>query len=72
MTRCGVVYIILAEVAGLDRLKRCDREDPCPEHTRQLDWVRASFSRQVAYQRQVADYDAARRRAATAKEMSLL
>jgi hypothetical protein len=72
MTPCGVVYIILAEVAGLDRLERCDRESPCPEHTRQLDWVRSSFPRLVAYDRQVADYDAARRRAAAAEELSLL
>jgi hypothetical protein len=72
VTRCQVVYVVLAEVAGRDRLERCDREGPCPEHTRQLDWVRSSFPRMVAYQRQVADYDAARRRTAAAEELSLL
>ena len=59
MTRCQVVYVVLAEVAGRDRLERCDREVPCLEHTRQFDWVRASFPRQVAYQRQVVNYQAA-------------
>jgi hypothetical protein len=78
MTRCGAVYVVLAEDPALDRLERCTRDPTwssgthCAEHEQQLAWVRASFPRMVAYQRQVADYNAAQQRAAAAEELSLL
>lgn len=55
MSGCGVVYVELGETPEQDRLLRCTRL-ACPEHTSQLEWVEASFPRQVAYRRQVARY----------------
>lgn len=68
---CGAVYVLLGEIPEQDRLERCTRL-ACSEHASQLEWVDASFPRQVAYRRQVARYRKLTSTEVAAEQPSLL
>jgi hypothetical protein len=71
MSRCGAVYVVLADRPELDRLERCAL-DPCPHHFVELDWVRNSPARLAAYNEQLRLYDLGEQVGAQAEQEALL
>jgi hypothetical protein len=60
MSRCGAIYVELADRPELDRLLQCTRTDR-PDHPVQLDWIRANPARLHAYNAQLRRYDLGQR-----------